>query len=326
MVRPHTGNPWGRGPQTGLGTPRGRRPSAQVDDAGVRLSCGRLQIAGDSKALQTPLRNEHRPRRQACHLSPLPKSHDPVQAFSEEGWTNYRVGSFELTRVDYAYLTLRETARQADRDCDLVRAGAIREALNAIDQYAVEELKTLSRMYGIADAPSIPVIQLPPVTAGPGVTVAAIPPPARTLMQFDWACAYRQLRNLCRGFSEADRHVAIADFHRSAERISKCVVYKFRKFGGSSQYPLRPSAYVTKTEQAYRAIEDMSRRATESGEVLRAFQIRRALEAINRITSEAVEALTTGYGALDALSAPGPPGHAADCHRGSDRRRLLRCR
>ena len=36
---------------------------------------------------------------------------------------------------------------------------------------------------------------------GPPVTVLAIPPPTHIPMEFDWASAYRQLRNLSKGFT-----------------------------------------------------------------------------------------------------------------------------
>ena len=301
MVRPHSGNPRGEGPEMELGLLGGAdRPpqsAAQASDFhSVYRRLRDLGSHGNSLSEMDIVRDANRAVKRVYRKI--------TSLFKHFGGRTDElpIRSFELTRTDLAYLALQETARQADRDGDLVRAGAIREGLDAIDQYAVESLQALYRDYGIDEAPSTRVIQRPQVTAGPTMTVAAIPPPTRTPVQFDWASAYRQLRNLSRGFARTDRDVAIADFHRSAERISKRVMYRFRKFGGNSQHRFLPFADVTKTEQAYRAIEDMSRRATESGEVSRACQIRRTLEAINRITSEEVEALTTGYGALDALS------------------------
>ena len=43
---------------------------------------------------------------------------------------------YRTTRADQAYVALQETARQADRDRDLARAGEIREALDATHRYA----------------------------------------------------------------------------------------------------------------------------------------------------------------------------------------------
>ena len=196
-------------------------------------------------------------------------------------------------------------ARLADRNGDLARAGAIRDALNAMDKHTVEALQALCTEHGIAEAPSTQVIQRPPMTAGPTATGAAIPPPTRTPMQFDWATAYRQLRSLSHYSSDAGWKVASADFCRGAERISKQVLRNFRKVGGDSRLLPPPSNSVTMTEWAYRAIEEMSRRATVSDEAMRAFEIRRTLEYINRITSEEVDGLTTRYGALDTLSIHG---------------------
>ena len=79
---------------------------------------------------------------------------------------------------------------------------------------------------------------------------------------------------------------------------------RFVKFGGDRKHllPPTPSTGATKTEQAYRAIEEMSRRAADSGEVTQAYELRQALEFINGFTSTQVDKLTAKYGALDALS------------------------
>ena len=301
MVRPHSGNPRGEGPETRLGllggADRPPRSAAQASDfsavyrrlreLGIHYrSLSETDIVRDVKCAMRRV-SQRVMNRFKCfggRLDELP------------------IRSSEFTPTDHAYLALQETARHADRDRDPVRAGAIREALDAIDTQAVETLQALCTKHGIADAPSTQVIQRPSVTAAPTVTVAAIPPPARTPMQFDWGSAYRQLRNLSHRSSDTGRNVVSADFYRSADRISKHVMRKFRNLGGDFECLRPPAGGVTKTEQAYRAIEEMSRRATESGEATRAYQARRALEVINRDTSEEVDRLTTRYGALDALS------------------------
>ena len=79
---------------------------------------------------------------------------------------------------------------------------------------------------------------------------------------------------------------------------------RFVKFGGDPKTlpPATPTTGATKTEQAYRAIEEMSRRAADSGEATQAYELRQALEFINGFTSTEVDKLTARYGALDALS------------------------
>ena len=57
------------------------------------------------------------------------------------------------TLADHAFRILRETARQAEHDDNLVRAGAIRKALDALDKRAIEELQGLTLKYGRAAAP-----------------------------------------------------------------------------------------------------------------------------------------------------------------------------
>ena len=300
MVRPHPGVAWGQGPEMKLGLlggadrpPRSTTLASDFVAVDRRLrelrshyrSLSETDIARDVKRVTD--RISQRVVIQFKHfggrLDALPKR------------------SSEFTRAEHAYLALQETARQADRDGDLTRARAIRGALEAIDKKAVEELKTLSGKYGIAETPSMRVIQRPPVAAKPIETAAAIPPPTRTPMQFDWGSAYRQLRDLSHHRSDPGQDAAGADFHRSAERISKQVMRRFRIHGGDSKLLLPRSSGATKAEQAYRAIENMSRRATESGDVTRAYDIRQALDLIHGITSEEVDVLTTRYGALDAL-------------------------
>ena len=106
-----------------------------------------------------------------------------------------------ITTMEAAYRALQEMARQAERDGDLVRAGEIRETLDAIDKRAVEELQTLSTKHEIADPLSTQAIQLPPTAAGPTLTAAAIPSPASTLGQYDWIAAYVQIRDLTHYFT-----------------------------------------------------------------------------------------------------------------------------
>ena len=208
----------------------------------------------------------------------------------------------ELTRAGQAHLALQEMARQADRINNPVRASAIRDALDAIDKHAVETLQVLCTKHGIAEALSTQAIQLPPVTAGPTVTVAASPPPTRNPMQFDWARASRRLRNLAHHLSDTGRDVASGEFYASANRIAAHVMRRFRNSSTHSEHQLLRHRRLDKVEHAYRAIQNMFRRAEASGESMRAYRIRMDLEAINRIISREFRTLTDRYGPLDALS------------------------
>ena len=287
------------------------RVGEDVDEAGARPPQSTTQaydfLSADRRLRD--LRNHYRSRRDKDIANDFDRisqrvSRRVVQNFEIMGGrpADLLVRPSGVARADMAYLVLQETARQADRDRDLERAGAIRDALVAIDKEAVEELKALSGNHGIADDPAARVILQQPVTAGPKVTVAAIPPPTRTPVQFDWASAYRQLRDLAVGHRDASRDAATMDFYRCANRIAKEVMDRFRDLGGDSESLPRTSARVSKAELAYRAIENMSRQATESGEATRAYQLRGTLEFINRFTFEALGKLTDWYGELDALS------------------------
>ena len=183
-----------------------------------------------------------------------------------------------------------------------MRARAIREALSAIDKDAVEALQALCTKHGIAEAPSTEVIQRPPVTAGPTVTAPAIPPPAHTPIQFDWIAAYRQLRDPTCPFSDTGSNLARRDYYMATNRIRESVIRRFRRFVGNLEHLLLPSSGAIRTEQAYRAIQDTARRAAESDNATRAYEIRQALEDINKLTIKELDELTRKYGGLDALS------------------------
>ena len=315
-VRPHPDVAWGQGPEMKLGLlggadrpPRSAVPmfdflAANRRMRDLRIHYNRLSRTGIVRAFDNAIKRVS--RRVVLEFENL------------DGWVpNLGKPSFDVTTADSAYLCIQDMARRADRDGDPMRAGSIRSTLYAIDRQAVEALQALCTKHGIAEAPFTQAMLRPPVTAGPTVTVAAIPSPAQAPVQFDWRTTYGQLRDLSHRLSDDGRDVVSADFHKSAERISKNVMRRFRNLAGDSRHQLGPSSGATKAERAYRAIEDMYRRATESAHATRPHQIRQALEAINRVTSEEVHKLTTRYGALDALSTqdlrgmpPPPPGVA----------------
>ena len=128
------------------------------------------------------------------------------------------------------------------------------------------------------------------------------PPPAHTPIQSDWAPTYRQVRGLGCRFRAIRLDRAHLDFNAAADCMAQAVLYRFRKFGGNPKHLLPLAIGGTKPEQAYRAIEDMARRAAESGNAAQAEVFRQALEHVNRILSVELSGLTTKYGALDALS------------------------
>ena len=303
IARPHPGVAWGQGPEMKLallgGADRPPQPAAPESDFHAvyrRLRELRRQYPNRSGTAIAKDIN--------CAVMRI--SERVKRLFKRFGGDldKLPIRLSKSTQADRAYLALRETARQAESAEDLLRAGAIRDALDVIDKYAVETLQALSRKYGIAEAPSTQVARRLLVMDEATVTVAAIPPRTRTPMQFDWGTAYRQLRYLSRASSDTGRDAAGEAFYRSAERISQCVMRRFVKFGGDPKTlpPATPTTGATKTEQAYRAIEEMSRRAADSGDATQAYEFRQALELINGFTSKEVDELTAKYGALDALS------------------------
>ena len=207
-----------------------------------------------------------------------------------------------ITKAEHAYLILQETARQADRDLDLQRADDIREALHAIDSHVVETLEALPRIDSITEAPSTRTMLRPPPTIGPTVTVAAIPPPARATRKIDWITTHRQLLDLDRHCLAIRWNIAHMDFQDAAYRMSWAVMRRYRKFAENPALLLPSPADFTRVEQAYRAIEDMSRQATESGNAMRTRDIDHALMDIDRFSARLLGKLTRKFGALDTLS------------------------
>ena len=301
MIRPHPGVRWGQGSEMELGLLGGAdRPPQWTTQASDLLSVDRRL---------RELRS-HYTVRSGMDISKdfsrviLRITERVVRRFASFGGNtdelvNRPAGT---TRAEHAFRVLQETARQADGDDDHVRAGAIRKALDTIDERAVEEFQALCARYGIAVVPSTQAMQRPPVTTGPSVTVAVIPPPAHVPVQFDWIATYRQVRGLAHHYSDIGRDVARIDFETVTRRLSQLVMHRFKKFGGNPDRLRSPFSGFGRAEQAYLAIVDMSRRASESDNAARAYVIRRALEDIYYSATKQCGELTTKYGALDALS------------------------
>ena len=306
MVRPHSGVPWGQGPEMKLGLLGGA-------DRPPRL----VAAKSDFHAAYTRLRELHNRYRHDPSTTDIAREFkaviDRIARTTDRQFERFGGNAPELaqhpsgiTRADQAYLVLQETARQAARDGDPVRARAIHAALDAIGKMAVEDLQALTTKHGLAEAPSTQAVQQRPAAAEPRVLVAAIPPPARTPIQFDWITAYRQLRDLVWLFGRKGQILARLDFHCAANRISNTVLRRFTKFSGLSKHKIPRLSGATKTQQAYRVIQDLGR-AAESDNAARAYDIRRALEHINQYTSRELDELTRKYGALDALFTQTPP-------------------
>ena len=301
IVRPHPDVPWGQGQEIKPGLPGGadRPPQPAAPESDFRPVYSRLREL---------TRRYHKPS-QVRISREFKAAVERVTRAAVCQFTNFGGNTEELaqrppgvTNADQAVLALQKLARQASMEGDSVRAGKIRAALDGVNEYAVETLQALCTKYDIADAPPTRAMQQPPATSGPNVTVTAIPPPAHTPIQSDWASTYRQVRALGRRFRAIRSDRAHLDFHAAADCMARAVLYRFKKFGGNPKHLASRSKSGTKAEQAYRAIEDMARRAAESDNAAQAEVFRQALEDVNKILSEKLSGLTTKYGALDALS------------------------
>ena len=302
IARPHPGVPWGQGPEMKLGLLGGAdRPlQSTAQESDFRAVFGRLRVLRShyyANRFRPTIANDF-------ELAIRRVSRRVLRQLEMYGGNPEKLAKrpSDITTTEHVYRALQEMARQAESDANFARTAKIRRALDTINEQVVADLRALCTKYGIAEAPSTPTMQRPPATTGPTATAAAIPPPAYASIQSGWTPAFSQLRGLARYFSDIGRKAISADIYSANLRVTRAVMYKFRKFGGNPTHLLPNSSGVTRSEQAYRAIEDMARRAAESDNAARAGELRQTLEAIQESIFEEWENLTIRYGALDALS------------------------
>ena len=301
MVRPHPGVARDQGPAMKLGLLGGadRPPQSAAPEPDLPAVYSRLRgiLRQFFNLSRMDIANEFKAAVQRV-------SRTVVREFTRFGGTTEDLEQrpHGTTKADHAYRVLQETACQAERDDDLVRAGAIRDVLDAMNERAVEELQALTTKHGIAAAPPTQAMQQLSAAAQPTVTVAAIPPRSRTPIQFHWLTVYEQLHGPGRRYSNTGRDLARSDLRLADYRILTLVRRKFRKFGGNPKHLLPPASGGATPEQLFRALQDMVRRADESDNATRAYEIHQALERINRYTARQLDKLTRKYGAHYALS------------------------
>ena len=175
MVLPHPDVPWGRGPEMKLGLLGGadRPPRSAAPEPSLLAVHRRMR---DLRSHYTRLARTDIAR--DIYRASQRVTAQAVRTFRRFGGSTEELAMRPagITAVEQAILALREVARQAERDGDLVRAGAIRRSLDGIHERAVGALQALSTKYGIAELSSNQAMQRPPATARPTVAVAVIPP------------------------------------------------------------------------------------------------------------------------------------------------------
>ena len=173
ITRPHPGVPWGQGSEMKLGLLGGadRPPQPAPPESATHAAYKRLrQLRSHYYRLsRTDI---------VCELTAaIDRIHRRILSLFKHFCASpdeLAQRTIDMTMADQAYLVLQKTARQAERDSDLVRARAILGALRATDKHALDELQALTTKHRMAAAPSTQAMQPPPAMANPTVTVAAI--------------------------------------------------------------------------------------------------------------------------------------------------------
>ena len=205
------------------------------------------------------------------------------------------------TTADFAYNALQQEAHRAKLDGNHRRAKGIREALAGIRESADEDLRALSEKFNISEPWSHQEMLQWPANIGPTVTFARTPPPAPTSNLLDWITAYRRLLDLDRRVLAIGWDIAHLEIEDAAADMVRDVMQRFRSLAETPEHLPPRLTGVTEAEQAeqaYRAIEDLFRRAADSSDDIRSDDICKALEALNSNSIRLLDELTRKYGAL----------------------------
>ena len=149
MVHPHSGVPWGQGPEMKLGLLAG----ADCPPQSAPPKSGFIATNRRMRDLQHHYNMRSRPDiARDLHAATRRVSRWVLRQFTSVGgrFEDLRHRSSGTTTAERAYFALQDMARQADRDGGLVRVGVIRETLDTIDKRAVEALEAVFREYGMA--------------------------------------------------------------------------------------------------------------------------------------------------------------------------------
>ena len=137
---------------------------------------------------------------------------------------------------------------------------------------------------------------MPPANIGPTVTVAR-PSHRRspTSNLLDWIAAYRRLLDLDRRVLAIGWDIAHLEIEDAAADMVRDVMQRFRSLAETPEHLPPRLTGVTEAEQAeqaYRAIEDLFRRAAHSSDDIRSDDICKALEALNSNSIRLLDELT----------------------------------
>ena len=281
IVRSHPDVPWGRRPemQPQLLGGADRPPQSAAPESDF------IAVNRRMRALRT--HHARSLRREIAHdfvlaISRLEKKVKVVFKRFDGNTRELANRQFRTTVPEKAYHLLREMAGQAGNNGDSALAKRIRDALHALDEFAVRNLRALCEEHKI---------------------IEAIPPSALTPIQGGWFATNLQLRDLSSRFSDIRWDLHRRDFRSACNNISTQTMSRFKKFHGDPQRLGTSSSGGTKTERAYRVMMDMAQQAADSNNPGRAREIREALASVDQCTIRAVDNLTRKYGAFDVLSA-----------------------
>ncbi|MCY4563574.1 MAG: hypothetical protein OXE40_03740 [Gammaproteobacteria bacterium] len=208
-----------------------------------------------------------------------------------------------VTVQEQAYLDLREMARQADRDGDILNCRKIWNALVECGKRTNEKFQALNEKYGKGVTPSTGAKRRMRGAFPPQAVAAANLLTVREIEQFDWVAEYRQALSLSRYYHRQDAQETHYDFLSACNRIGGLVKYRCNELDISIEGPfLWESGAPNLTEQRYRAIVDTARRAADSNQHKLAEACKQAWLSLHRSTIRVLTPLRVKYGPLETLA------------------------
>ena len=206
------------------------------------------------------------------------------------------------TKPEQAYLDLCERARQADREGDSLTCRTLRERLAACSKSTDKKFQKLHEQFGEGVTPSTGAGLRSPGTVSPGAPLVVAKPSAVEIRQFDWVVEYRRALKLRQHYQEHGSSAARRGYNGACTRISLSVKCWYDAVLASTKEQSAELPNRGLTEQRYRAIVDMARKAADSNDDELAALCERSLEEVHSVSFEALTGLSIEHGRFEDLA------------------------